>query len=285
MIATTSNTIKSGRFQLPSGACDTHCHVFGPAARFPYAPSRRYDPADSPREMLAALHAGLGIDRAVIVQASAHGTDNRAMLDALRWRPSAYRGIAVIDDDIDDVELRDMHEAGVRGVRFNFVKSLGGHPNMSVFSRVVMRVTQLGWHVVLHVQGDDLLALAPTIRALPLPFVIDHMGRVDVTEGTDGAAFRTLLALLELNGAWVKVSGAERMCAFPYEAALPFARALITARPERILWGTDFPHPNLRDPVDERVLLDLIPRYASDTAVQHQILVANPARLYGFPDA
>jgi 2-pyrone-4,6-dicarboxylate lactonase len=269
-------------FRLPSGSCDAHCHVFGPSDRFPYSATRRYDPADTPKETLGRLHERLGIDRAVIVQASAHGTDNRAMLDALAWRPNEYRGVAIIDDSFDDATLLRMHEAGVRGARFNFVASLGGYPDPAVFAAVTKRIAALGWHVVLHLKGADLLALEDTIRALPLPFVIDHMGRVDVALGLEQPAFALLIELMKDDRAWVKVSGAERMAKYPYDAALPFAQALVVARPDRVLWGTDFPHPNLSDPVEENDLVAMIPRVAGDSAARHRLLVDNPARLYGF---
>jgi 2-pyrone-4,6-dicarboxylate lactonase len=269
-------------YRLPVASCDAHCHVFGPADRFPYSPARKYDPADTPKETLARLHERLGVERAVIVQASAHGTDNRAMLDALAWRPHAYRGVAVVDDSFDDASLLGMHEAGVRAARFNFVASLGGYPDPAVFNAVIARIAPLGWHVVLHLKGPDLLKLEDTIRALPIPFVIDHMGRVDVALGLEQPAFKLLLDLMKDERAWVKLSGAERMAPHPYRLALPFAQALAAARPDRVLWGTDFPHPNLADAVNEDDLVALIPHIAADHAAQHLLLVDNPARLYGF---
>jgi 2-pyrone-4,6-dicarboxylate lactonase len=269
-------------FRLPPGSCDSHCHVFGPADRFPFSPTRKYEPADSPKETLRRLHERLGIARAVIVQASAHGTDNRAMLDALAWRPDVYRGVAIIDDSFGDATLLRMHEAGVRAARFNFVASLGGYPDPAVFASVTTRIAELGWHVVLHMKGADLLALEETIRALPIPFVIDHMGRVDVALGLQQPAFVLLLDLMKDDRAWVKVSGAERMAKHPYDLALPFAQALVAARPERVLWGTDFPHPNLNQAVDEHDLVALVPKIASGEAERHRLLVDNPAHLYGF---
>jgi predicted TIM-barrel fold metal-dependent hydrolase len=277
------NSFHQPRFALPANSCDTHCHVFGPHERFPYSPDRKYEPEDSPKETLARLHQQLGIDRAVVVQASAHGTDNSAMLDALKWRPDRCRGVAMIDDRTEESMLVSMHEAGVRGIRFNFVRSLGGYPDMAMFNRAVERVAGLGWHVVLHLKGDDLLELRSVIAALPIPFVIDHMGRMDAGLGTSQDQFDTLLTLMELEHAWVKVSGAERMAKFPYTDALPFARALVDARPDRVLWGTDYPHPNLADPVDERDLIDLIPQFCADENLQQLLLVDNPARLYEFP--
>jgi predicted TIM-barrel fold metal-dependent hydrolase len=278
----TSASAGTETFVLPAGSCDAHCHVFGPADRFPFSPNRKYEPEDSPKEMLAALHRRLGVARAVIVQASAHGTDNGAMLDALSWRPEAYRGVAIIDGSTDDRTLAWMHQAGVRGIRFNFVKSLGGYPDPGAFRAAVERAAHLGWHVVLHLKGEDLLTLKDEIARLPLPFVIDHMGRVDVELGVEQPAFAVLVDLVRRDNGWVKLSGAERMTAAPYHDAVPFARALLEAAPQRVLWGTDFPHPNLASPVDEAELVQLIPRFAHTAEEQKRLLVTNPAALYGF---
>ncbi|MDY6962610.1 MAG: amidohydrolase family protein [Pseudomonadota bacterium] len=267
---------------LPAGSCDAHCHVFGPAAVFPYADNRSYTPADAPKEALAALHQRLGVDRAVIVQASCHGTDNRAMLDAIAWRPDAYRGVAIVDDSFDEKALQQLHDGGVRGVRFNFVRHLGGAPDMAVFEGVIARIKALGWHVVLHLDAADIEPLSGMIRALPVPFVIDHMGRVDTSLGTDQPAFRALLAMAERDNCWVKVCGSERISRYPFDAAVPFARALLEASPDRTLWGTDFPHPNLKEPVDEADLVDLVQRFAPAEEERQRLLVDNPARLYEF---
>ena len=270
------------QFVLPAGACDAHCHVFGPADRFPYAPGRRYTPDDAPKETLAALHDFLGVERVVIVQASCHATDNRAMLDAIAAAPDRVRGVAVADDDFSTRDFEILHEGGVRGVRFNFVRHLGGAPDMNVFWRVLERVQPLGWHVVLHMDAADIEALTPTIRNLAMPFVIDHMGRVESAKGVDQPAFRALLELARMDNCWVKVSGSERISFPPYFAAVPFARALVEASPDRTLWGTDFPHPNPTHDADEADLVDLIPQFAPDPAGQQKLLVGNPARLYGF---
>jgi predicted TIM-barrel fold metal-dependent hydrolase len=272
-------------FRLPPDACDAHCHVFGPAARFPYAPERRYTPEDAPKEALAALHAHLGVTRAVIVQASCHGTDNRAMLDAIAADPARYRGVAIVDDSFGERELNELHRGGVRGVRFNFVRHLGGAPDAEVFRRVLDRIKEFGWHVVLHLDAADIVPLSDMIRALPVPFVIDHMGRVDAASGIDQPAFRALLELTRREQCWVKVSGSERISRFPFDDAVPIARALIAAAPDRVLWGTDFPHPNLKQPVDEADLVDLLPNIAESEAARRRLLIENPARLYGFGGA
>ena len=270
------------RFKLPRGTCDAHCHIFGPAAKFPFAPDRRYTPADAPREMLAALHAHLGIERAVIVQASCHGTDNAAMLDCIASDPDRYRGVAIVDDSFKDADYDRLHAGGVRGVRFNFVRHLGGAPDINVFSRVIDRIRTRGWHVVLHLDAPDIVPLSDMIRALPLPFIIDHMGRVPARAGLEQPPLRALLELARLANCWIKVCGAERISTPPYAAAVPIARALIEAAPDRVLWGTDFPHPNATHAPDEADLVDLVPQFAPDAQAQKRLLVDNPARLYGF---
>jgi len=270
------------KFKLPPGACDAHCHVFGPGDKFPYAPNRRYTPEDASKETLAALHAQLGVERTVIVQASCHGTDNRAMLDAIAANPTRTRGVAIVDDSFSDADYDALHRGGVRGVRFNFVKHLGGAPDMDVFRRVIDRVKGLGWHVVLHLNEENILPLSDMIAKLPLPFVIDHMGRVDAKKGTDTPEFHALLELVRRDNGWVKVTGAERISFPPYAEAMPIARALVAAGHSRVLWGTDFPHPNATHEADEAELVDLIPQFAPSKEEQQRVLVDNPARLYGF---
>jgi 2-pyrone-4,6-dicarboxylate lactonase len=275
------------KFVAPAGACDAHCHVFGPAARFPFAPERRYTPPDAPRERLRALHEHLGLARAVLVQASCHGTDNRAMLDAIAWARrfepgGAWRGVAMVGKDVGDRELEALAEGGVRGVRFNFVAHLGGAPDLEAFDRVTGRIGALGWHVVLHLDAEDILEYRARIERLEVPFVIDHMGRVKAGEGLEQKPFRMLLELMRNPLAWVKVSGPERISASgkPFHDAIPFARALIEAAPERVLWGTDFPHPNVRVMPNDGELVDLLPRVCPDESLRRRLLVDNPARLY-----
>lgn len=269
-------------FKLPPGATDAHCHVFGPAGKFPYAANRRYTPEDAPKEMLAALHARLGVGRAVIVQASCHGTDNAAMLDCIASDPRRYRGVAIVDDTFTGADYDKLDAGGVRGVRFNFVKHLGGAPDLGVFNRVIDRIKGRGWHVVLHLDAPDIVPLTPTIRALPLPFVIDHMGRVPAAAGVEQPPLRALLELARLENCWIKVCGAERISMPPYAMAVPIARALVEALPARVLWGTDFPHPNATHAADEADLVDLVPQFAVAPLAQQRLLVDNPARLYGF---
>src|SRR3972149_2088046 len=267
---------------LPPGSCDAHCHVFGPGDKFPYAPNRRYTPAAAPKEMLAALHGHLGVERAVIVQASCHGTDNAAMLDCIASDPKRYRGVAIVDDGFTDADYDALDRGGVRGVRFNFVKHLGGAPDMAVFNRVIDRIKGRGWHVVLHVDAPDIIPLSDMIRNLPLPFVIDHMGRVPSAAGVVQLPLRALIELARRGNCWIKVCGAERISMPPYAAAVPIAHALVEAAPDRVLWGTDFPHPNATHEADEADLVDLVPQFAPEVLAQERLLVDNPARLYGF---
>jgi 2-pyrone-4,6-dicarboxylate lactonase len=269
-------------FQLPPNACDAHCHVFGPGNVFPYAPNRRYTPEDAPKETLKALHNHLGLSRAVIVQASCHGSDNRAMLDALAWRPEHYRGVAIIDQNTPPTDLPVMHRAGVRGARFNFVKHLGGTPDMEVFNNVLRRIKPLGWHVVLHMDAPSIIPLSDMMRRLDLPFIIDHMGRVPAKDGVDQAPLAALLDLAKLDRCWIKVSGSERIDFPPYDKAIPIARKIVEACPDRVLWGTDFPHPNSTHEADEADLVDLLPHIAPTPELQKKLLVDNPARLYDF---
>ncbi len=275
------------KFAPPPGACDAHCHVFGPAARFPYAPERRYTPPDAPKERLRALHEHLGISRAVLVQASCHGTDNRAMLDALAWARrfepgGAWRGVAMVGKEITDRELESLAEAGVRGVRFNFVAHLGGAPDLEAFDRVTGRIGALGWHVVLHLDAEDILEHRARIERLEVPFVIDHMGRVKAEHGLEQKPFRMLLELMRNELAWVKVSGPERISSAgkPFHDAVPFARTLVEAAPERVLWGTDFPHPNVRAMPNDGDLVDLLLLVCPEAELRRKLLVDNPARLY-----
>jgi predicted TIM-barrel fold metal-dependent hydrolase len=273
---------RTPKFKLPPGATDAHCHVFGPGATFPYAPNRSYTPEDAPKETLRALHDHLGVSRAVIVQASCHGVDNAAMMDCLTSDPKRYRGVAIVDDSFGDAQFDTLHAGGVRGVRFNFVRHLGGKPDMAVFNRVVDRVKGRGWHVVLHVDAPDIVSLSDMMRKLPLPFVIDHMGRVPAKDGVDQPPLRALIELSRLDNCWIKVCGSERISMPPYAAAVPIARALVAAAPNRVLWGTDFPHPNATHEADEADLVDLVPQFTADAVVQRRLLVDNPARLYDF---
>lgn len=273
-------------FKLPPGACDAHCHIFGPGERYPYAPGRAYTPPDAPLEMFAALQAKLGIDRAVIVNASCHGSDNRPVTDAIAQSAGRYRGIANVGPETTDRALRDLHEAGIDGCRFAFLKRLGARPDLAGFHRIVERIVPLGWHVDLYLDPDTVADFAPMLTQLPVSYVIDHMGTVDAAKGVRQPNF---IALLDLLGAdekcWVKVTGLERASATgaPFADAAPFAAQLVQTAPDRVLWGTDWPHPNLRRMPNDADLVDVVPRYALDAATRRKLLVDNPARLFGFP--
>ncbi|MGE5145919.1 MAG: amidohydrolase family protein [Candidatus Eiseniibacteriota bacterium] len=268
---------------LPKDACDSHCHVFGPADRFPYAPQRTYTPVDVPKEHLFRLHRHLGLTRGVIVQASCHGSDNRALVDALLAGQNRYRGIAMVKGDVTEAALRELDEAGVRGVRFNFVRHLGAGAAFEAMRAVIKKIRPLGWHVVVHFDADRLADLVDELKTVPVPMIIDHMGRPDASLGVDQAPFQLLLELIQDDRFWVKVSGSERITRQgpPYDDAVPFARALMQAVPDRVLWGTDFPHPNIRPPIpDDGALVDLLARIAPTPAELKALLVDNPTRLY-----
>ena len=273
------------RFDPPAGACDAHCHVFGPARRFPFAPDRAYTPPDSGFEELVALHDRMGLTRAVLVQASCHGTDNSALLDALRRARGRLAGVAMIDETTDDEQLAEMHEVGVRGIRFNFVRHLEERVGAARVLALAERVSSLGWHVELHFDAEQIPGHRELFDRLDAPFIIDHMGRVKASGGLDQEPFRFLRELLAgEERAWVKVSGAERLTVSgpPYEDVAPLARALIDVAPDRILWGTDWPHPNVPQMPDDGDLVDLLADFAPDQGTRNRILVDNPQRLYDF---
>ncbi|AOB31260.1 2-pyrone-4,6-dicarboxylate hydrolase [Bordetella sp. H567] len=275
-------------YALPPGSCDAHVHVYGPVARFPYAADRAYDPPEAPIERLQALHHLLGVERAVIVQATVHGTDNRAMLDAIARAPDRYRGVALVARDVSAGELRQLHAQGVRGVRYNFMPHLGKSADPDEVRAVAERIAPLGWHVQVHVTAAHLPAIRGFLESLPVPFVIDHMGRPMVEDGLEQPALAALLDVLRHGRAWVKISGPERISARlsaqaqPYADAAPFVRRILDAAPDRTVWGTDWPHPNVREIPDDGKLVELLPRYTDDAAVLQRVLVENPARLYWY---
>jgi 2-pyrone-4,6-dicarboxylate lactonase len=275
-------------FTPPPGAVDAHCHVFGPAGEFPFAPERKYTPGDAGKNMLFALRDHLGLSRNVIVQASCHGKDNSAMIDALRASGGLARGVAVVAHDIADEELDRMHEAGVRGVRFNFVKRLVDATPREVFMRTAERVQRLGWHVVVYFEAPDLADLSPFLKELPGIVVVDHMGRPDVSQPVGGPEFARFVTLMEdLPTLWTKVSCPERLTVAgpPYDDVVPFQRHLVERFPERVLWGTDWPHPNMKSHrPDDGLLVDTIARIAPTPSLQQALLIDNPMRLY-WPDA
>ena len=270
----------------PPGACDAHCHVFGPAERFAFAPDRTYTPPDSGIDEFVALQERLGLERAVFVQASCHGVDNSAMIDAILRGGGRYAGVAMVDGSFTDADLSELHDHHVRGVRFNFVAHLGGPPDLGEFRELVGRVAKLGWHVVVHLDAADLATYSTLLDEMPVPYVIDHMARVPAADGVEQEPFRLLLDRLAGDQrCWVKVSGAERLTAGrrpPYDDVVPFGRAIVETAPDRVLWGTDWPHPNLAVMPDEGELLDLLAAFVPDEATRNRILVDNPAVLYEF---
>ncbi|MDX1406324.1 MAG: amidohydrolase family protein [Woeseiaceae bacterium] len=274
-------------YVAPAGACDAHCHVFGPGDVFPYAETRKYTPPDAPKEKLFELHRKLGIERAVIVQASCHGTDNSAMLDAIAASGGRYLGICNAEPDFSDEQFAELHNGGIRGVRFNFVKHLGGAPDLAKMWNIVRHIEDLPWQVELHFDAGDLLEYEQVIDDIPLPVVIDHMGRVPVADGVEQAPFQALLEkFADSDNLWIKVSGSERISAAgpPFSDAVPFAKALIGTAPDRVIWGTDWPHPNISKFMpNDGDLVDLIPAMIPDEKTQRLVLVENPQRLFGFP--
>ena len=274
---------KKPDFVLPDGACDAHCHVFGPGDVFPYSASATYTPDDAPKERLFALHKHLGLSRSVVVQASCHGTDNRAMVDALEAGKDNYRGIAMVNADVDGDELKRLHKAGVRGVRFNFVAHLGKAANPDTVRAIVEKIKPLGWHIVVHFDSHWLEDLAPFLKELDIVTVIDHMGRIDASAGVDQKAFKLLRDLLGDERFWVKVCGSERISRDgpPFHDAAEYGRLLVEDFTDRVLWGTDWPHPNIHENMpDDGQLVDLLKIIAPTQANLQALLVDNPTRLY-----
>lgn len=272
-------------YQLPPGAVDAHCHVFGPGDVFPYAPERKYTPCDASKDQLFALRDFLGYERNVIVQATCHGADNRAMVDALVAAEGRARGIATVRPTVGDDELAEMHEAGVRGVRFNFVRRLVDPKPDDYYRPIVERIAALGWHVVIYFEAPDLAERWDFFTSLPTTVVVDHMGRPDVAKPVDGPEFGRFVRLMaEHPQFWSKVSGAERLSVSGppgYDDVVPFHRRVVETFPDRVLFGTDWPHPNLKDHMpDDGKLVDYVPRIATTEELRQQLLVDNPMRLY-----
>ncbi len=283
------------RFRLPPGSVDAHCHVFGPGAEFPYAPERKYTPCDASKAQLFALRDHLGFARNVVVQATCHGADNSAMVDACLSSEGRAHGVATVRRDVTDDELKRLNDTGVRGVRFNFVKRLVDFTPKDELMEVAGRIARLGWHVVIYFEAADLPELWDFFAALPTTVVVDHMGRPDVRKPVDGPEFALLLKFMRENpNVWAKVSGAERLSVSgppalngesePYRDFVPFARRAVEDFPDRVIWGTDWPHPNLKDHMpDDGLLVDIIPQIATTPELQRKLMVDNPMRLY-WPD-
>ena len=275
---------KKPDFNLPEGAVDAHCHVFGPAAEFPYAPERKYTPCDAGKEKLFALRDHLGFSHNVIVQATCHGRDNSALIDALKSSNELARGIVTVGPEITEMELAEMHEAGVRGVRFNFVKRLVDDTPKEVFLAIADKIKTFGWHIVVYFEAADLAELTPFLKQLPTTIVVDHMGRPDVSKGADHPDFQRFVALMhDSENIWCKVTCPERLTQTgpPYVDVIPFASKIVDLFPDRVLWGTDWPHPNMKSHMpDDGQLVDFIPKIAPEQDKQQKLLIENPMKLY-----
>lgn len=275
---------RTPRFVMPRGACDTHVHVFGPAARFPFSPQRSYTPEDCTFEDLAALHGVLGIDRAVIVHGGAHGTDNSATLDALDRDPLRLRGVAVMPSGLPEVEIADMHRRGMRGCRMSTVVS--GGASFDHLERLADETAPFGWHLVLHFnKASELVDVAPRLEKIGSPFVLDHLARISAAEGVDSLPFKVLMSLLDTDRCYVKLASLYRLSAqaYPHADMLPMIERVVEARPDRVIWGSNWPHPICPVPMpNDGDLVDLIPLWLPDAEAQHLALVETPAALYGF---
>ena len=275
---------KKPNFQLPKGAVDAHCHVFGPSPEFPFAPERKYTPCNAGKDKLFELRDYLGFERNVIVQATCHGTDNSAMVDACRAAGELARGVASVRADITASELGEMHEAGVRAVRFNFVKRLVNATPREVFLEIAGKIQEFGWSTVVYFEASDLVDLQPFLQQLPGIIVVDHMGRPDVTKGVDHPDFQRFMDLMSGNEKmWCKVTCPERLTVAgpPYEDVVPYCKAIVQEFENRVLWGTDWPHPNMKSHMpDDGALVDYIPQIADTSAQRQKLLVTNPMRLY-----
>ncbi|MCO6184725.1 amidohydrolase family protein [Rhizobium sp. L1K21] len=271
-------------FKLPNGAVDAHCHVFGPAAEFPFAPERKYTPCDASKKQLFELRDFLGFSRNVIVQATCHGKDNRAMVDACRASNGMAKGIATVGKDITEAEIADMNDAGVKGVRFNFVKRLVDSTPKEDFLAIAEKIKPFGWHIVVYMEAPELEENIPFLKQLPVTVVFDHMARPDVTLGVDHPQFKLFVDLMKDEKFWSKVTCPERLSVTgpdTYDDVVPFAKTIVDLYPDRVLWGTDWPHPNLKSHMpDDGKLVDFIPRIATTPELQKKLLVDNPMRLY-----
>lgn len=276
---------RTPKFRVPPGSVDTHTHIFGPAAVYPFSPKRPYTPPDAPLAMFRKLHQAIGVERAVIVNATVHGFDNRVVTDAIAQSGGRYRGVANINNAMSDADLAALDKAGIRACRFAFLKRLGGVGDIKVFRTLVDRVAAIGWHVDVYLEAGTIRDFVPILKALPVTYVVDHMGTISAAKGLDDPEFKALLDLQASDDkCWVKITGLERASASgpPFHDSVPFARKLVDNAPDRVLWGTDWPHPNVKIMPNDGDLVDLIPLYAPDAATQHKLLVANPERLFKF---
>jgi len=273
------------RVRPPAGACDTHAHVFGPVWRYPYTPNRSFTPPDCPLEDYLAMLDVLGVERGIIVQPSAYGTDNTATLDAIARSGGRCRGIALAEPDVPDAELRRLHEGGMRGLRMTTVVKGGVSPEHLL--PLADRIADLGWHLLLHIDTiDELVDLAPQIRAARCPVLVDHLGRIKGDQPLSAPGFQTLLELLlDTDHCWTKVASVYRNSRSgpPYDDMRDKARAVVAARPDRVVWGSNWPHPHHHGAMpNDGDLLDTVMAWLPDPAVRRQVFADNPAKLYGF---
>jgi 2-pyrone-4,6-dicarboxylate lactonase len=274
-------------FSVPANACDCHVHVFGAPETYPYQRERSYTPYPAPVASLRAMHKTLGISRAVIVQASVHGQDNRCLVDAVASDPHRYRGIATVGEDVTEAELKRLHNAGVRGIRVNLVDR-GGMPFSSLDALAVMadRIRDMGWHIELLVHVEEWAELRRSLTKLRLPVSFGHIGYTKVALGLDHPGYREFLSVLRDGLGWVKLTGPYRISSaesVPYDDVAPFAHAVIAAAPDRVIWGSDWPHVlHYKKMPNDGALLDALAAWAPDETLRRRILVENPARLYGF---
>lgn len=271
-------------FQVPAGAVDAHCHVFGPGDVFPFAPERKYTPCDASWEQLFALRDFLGFEKNVVVQATCHGADNSALLDVLERANDKARGVVTVKSDIEMAELERMHALGVRGVRFNYVKRLVDPKPDEYYRGIIDKIKRLGWHVVLYFEPSDLREKWDFFTSLGVPVVIDHMGRPAVTKPVDGPDFELFLKFMRDHDVWAKVSCPDRLSVSGsplYADVVPFAKTVVEEFPDRVLWGTDWPHPNMKKEMpDDGILVDYVPSIATTPELQKKLLVTNPNNLY-----
>ncbi len=272
------------RFEMPKGATDTHSHVIGLPPDYPFVPERSYTPPEAPLSAYMAMHKALGIERAVIVTPSVHGTDNRITTESIAGYGPDARGIAVVDAEISESAIMELHNGGIRGVRLNVL--FGGGVGLHAFETLVPKIRNLGWHIQLLIDvSRDMAQMAPLIRGCGIPVVVDHMGHMPVEKGLDDPGFKAFLGLVRDGLAWAKLSGNYRISTQRphFEDAIPFAQALIDACPQHMVWGTDWPHVSLFEHMTHTTdLLNALDDYAPDPAMKQLILVDNPATLYGF---
>lgn len=272
------------KFVVPVGAVDAHCHVFGPGDEFPFAPERKYTPCDASREQLFALRDFLGFEKNVVVQATCHGADNSALLDVLEHSDDMARGVVTVKADVSLAELEKMHQLGVRGVRFNYVKRLVDPKPDDYYRGIIEKIKPLGWHVVLYFEPADLIEKWDFFTSLGVPIVVDHMGRPDVTKELGNPDFALFQKFMRENDVWAKVSCPDRLTVTGsplYADVVPFAKAIVEEFSDRVLWGTDWPHPNMKKEMpDDGILVDYVPSIAVTSALQEKLLVTNPNNLY-----